>query len=153
MKTKYLVTAFAASCLSLAALPVASQEMSYPEKCKGMDIAKMGTSSGGGMKMDMSSGGDMKMDMPMDQMGDYQKATMEGMKSMHDDMMQGMMQKDPDVAFVCGMIAHHMGAIAMSEAELKYGDNKAAKDMAKKVIAAQKKEIAYMTKWVEKEAK
>lgn len=66
MKTKYLLTAFAASCLSLAALPASSQEMTYPEKCKGMDMAKMGTSSGGGMKMDMSSGGDMKMDMPMD---------------------------------------------------------------------------------------
>ncbi|WP_431323569.1 CopM family metallochaperone [Rhizobium sp. YTU87027] len=152
MKAKHLFTAFAASCLALAALPAVAQEMSYPEKCKGMDMAKMDTSSGGGTKMDMSSG-DMKMDMPMDKMGDYQKAVMEGMKSMHDDMMQGMTQKDPDVAFVCGMIAHHMGAIAMSEAELKYGDNKAAKDMAKKVIAAQKKEIAYMTKWVEKEAK
>lgn len=78
---------------------------------------------------------------------------MEGMKSMHDDMMQGMMQKDADVAFVCGMIAHHMGAISMSEAELKYGDNKEAKAMARKVIDAQKKEIAQMTKWVNKEAK
>jgi len=152
MKTTLLFAACAASLLSLAATAMA-QEMSYPEKCKGMDMAKMGTSSGGGMKTDMSSGGDMKMDMPMDQMGDYQKAVMGDMKSMHDDMMQGMMQKDPDVAFVCGMIAHHMGAIAMSEAELKYGDDKAAKDMAKKVIAAQKKEITYMTKWVEKEAK
>jgi len=133
----------ATALLSLAPLAASAQEMTYPEKCKtaGMDLSKMG----------MSSGGDMKMgDMPM---GDYQKATMEGMKSMHDDMVQGMMQKDPDVAFVCGMIAHHMGAITMSEAELKYGDDKAAKDMAKKVIAAQKKEIAYMTKWVEKEAK
>lgn len=143
MKTKHLFTAFAASCLSLAALPAAAQEMTFPEKCKGMDMANMGTSSGGGTKMDM----------PMDKMGDYQKAVMNGMKSMHDDMMTGMMQKDPDLAFVCGMIAHHMGAIKMSEAELKYGDNKAAKDMAKKVIAAQKKEIAYMAKWVDKEAK
>lgn len=142
MKTKLLFTALAASLLSLAATAMA-QEMSYPEKCKGMDMAKMGTSSGGGMKMDM----------PIGEMGAYQKATMEGMKSMHDDMIQGMMQKDADVAFVCGMIAHHMGAISMSEAELKYGDNKEAKAMARKVIDAQKKEIAQMTKWVNKEAK
>ncbi|OWV92733.1 DUF305 domain-containing protein [Rhizobium sp. R72] len=152
MKTRLLVTTVAASLLSLAATAMA-QEMIYPEKCKGMDMAQTGTPSSGGMKTDMSSGGDMKMDMPMENMGDYQKAAMEGMKSMHDNMMQGMMQKDPDVAFVCGMIAHHMGAITMSEAELKTGDNKAAKAMAKKVIAAQKKEIADMTKWVDKEAK
>ncbi|WP_028748542.1 DUF305 domain-containing protein [Rhizobium mesoamericanum] len=152
MKAKLLFAACTVSLLSLAATATA-QEMSYPEKCKAMDMAKTDTSSGGGMKMNMSSGGDMKMDMPMDQMGDYQKAVMGDMKSMHDDMMQGMMQKDPDVAFVCGMIAHHMGAINMSEAELKYGDDKAARAMAKKVIAAQKKEIAEMNKWLDKEAK
>ncbi|MFF0924502.1 DUF305 domain-containing protein [Rhizobium leguminosarum] len=133
----------ATALLSLVPLTASAQEMTYPEKCKtaGMDMSKMG----------MSMDGDMKMgDMPM---GDYQKASMEGMKSMHSNMMQGMMQKDADVAFVCGMIAHHMGAISMSEAELKYGDNKEAMTMARKVIDAQKKEIAQMTKWVNKEAK
>ncbi len=40
MKTKYLFTAFAASCLSLAALPAIAQEMTYPEKCKGMTWQK-----------------------------------------------------------------------------------------------------------------
>ncbi|MGO7632689.1 CopM family metallochaperone [Rhizobium leguminosarum] len=133
----------ATALLSLVPLAASAQEMTYPEKCKtaGMDMSKMG----------MSMDGDMKMgDMPM---GDYQKASMEGMKSMHGNMMQGMMQKDADVAFVCGMIAHHMGAISMSEAELKYGDNKEAMAMARKVIDAQKKEIAQMTKWVNQEAK
>ncbi|MDK4724955.1 CopM family metallochaperone [Rhizobium phaseoli] len=127
----------AAVVTPFALLPVqASAQMAYPDKCKS---EAMNTSSGG--------------DMPTGEMTDYQKASMEGMKSMHDDMMQGMMNKDADVAFICGMIAHHMGAISMSEAELKYGDDKAAKAMAKKVIAAQKKEIADMTKWVEKQVK
>lgn len=78
---------------------------------------------------------------------------MEGMKSMHMNMMQGMMMKDADVAFVCGMIAHHMGAISMSEVELKYGDNEWAKKTAQKIIDAQTKEIAEMTEWLDKEAK
>jgi uncharacterized protein (DUF305 family) len=78
---------------------------------------------------------------------------MEGMKTMGMNMMQGMMKKDADVSFVCGMIAHHMGAISMSEVELKYGDNDEAKQMAQKVIEAQKKEIEEMSKWVDKEVK
>ena len=138
-----IATVGATALLLLVPLTVSAQEMTYPDKCKteGMDMSKMGMSMGEEMKMG---------DMPM---GDYQKASMDGMKSMHMNMMQGMMQKDADVAFVCGMIAHHMGAISMSEAELKYGDNKEAKAMARKVIDAQKKEIAQMTKWVNNEAK
>ncbi|OWV87877.1 DUF305 domain-containing protein [Rhizobium sp. N122] len=136
----------AMALLSLAPLAASAQEMAYPEKCKaeGMDTTKMGASMGGHMKMG---------DMPTGEMTDYQKAAMDGMKSMHMNMMQGMMKKDADVSFVCGMIAHHIGAISMSEAELKYGENKEAKAMARKVIEAQKKEIAQMTKWVNKEAK
>ena len=54
-----------------------------------------------------------------------------GMKSMN----MNMMKDDADVAFACGMIAHHMGAISMAEVELKHGDNdemKAAADGALK---------------------
>ncbi|MBX4958440.1 CopM family metallochaperone [Rhizobium lentis] len=132
-----------AALASLAILPSASSAqstMAYPEKCKsqGMDMSKA----------DMSMNG-----MPTGEMTDYQKASMNGMKDMHMNMMQGMMKKDADVSFVCGMIAHHMGAISMSEVELEYGDNDEAKQMAKKVIEAQKKEIEEMSKWVDKEAK
>ena len=67
--------------------------------------------------------------------------------------MQGMMAKDFDVAFVCGMIVHHQGAIDMANAELKNGDDKWAKDMAQTVIDAQTKEIADMTALLEKQAK
>lgn len=45
---------------------------------------------------------------------------MSGMKSMHNDMMAGVMSSDPDVAFAKGMIAHHQGAIQMSETQLKW---------------------------------
>ncbi|QRM45124.1 DUF305 domain-containing protein [Rhizobium sp. BG4] len=141
-KTPFLAAFAAAAAISVIAMPTMAQEMAYPDKCKmegGMDMSKMDMS-----KMDMSGMGEMT---------DYQKASMEGMKSMHMNMMQGMMKKDADVSFICGMIAHHMGAISMSEVELKYGDNKEAKEMAQKVIDAQKKEITEMTKWLDKEAK
>lgn len=142
MNTFSKLTLAAAGALSmLAVMPAASfAEMAYPEKCRSeMDMSKM----------DMMSG-DMGMG---DMMTDYQKASMEGMKSLHMNMMQGMMKKDADVAFVCGMIAHHMGAISMSEVELKYGDNEWAKKSAQKIIDAQTKEIAEMTEWLDKEAK
>jgi uncharacterized protein (DUF305 family) len=59
----------------------------------------------------------------------------------------------PERNAVCGMIAHHMGAISMSEAELKYGDNKWAKQTARKISDAQKKEIEEMSQWLDEEAK
>lgn len=146
MKTLVRISLAAAGALSLLAImPAASfAEMAYPEKCK----SEMAMS-----KTDMMSDG-MSGDMGMgDMMTDYQKASMEGMKTMHMDMMQGMMKKDADVAFVCGMIAHHMGAISMSEVELKYGDNEWAKKTAQKIIDVQTKEIAEMNEWLDKEAK
>lgn len=142
MNTLVRVSLAAVGALSLlATVPAASfAQMAYPEKCKSeMDMSKM----------DMMSG-DMGMG---EMMTDYQKASMEGMKSMHMNMMQGMMKKDADVAFVCGMIAHHMGAISMSEVELEYGDNEWARKTAQKIIDAQTKEIAEMTEWLDKEAK
>lgn len=124
----------------LIAVPFASAaETSFPEVCKS----------------------DMMMDMGADQskmmMGmmseDHQKAGMPGMMQMDKDMLQGMMKKDADVAFVCGMIAHHQGAIDMANVELKHGDNAWAKEMAQKVIDAQTKEIADMTAWLKDNAK
>ena len=124
----------ATSCAALLAValstagPDLAQELKFPEKCKG-DMSMSG---------DMMQGHDMgKMDMS--NMPDHQKESMEGMKSMDINMMQGMMKKDPDVAFNCGMIAHHMGAISMAETELKHGKDKASKARAQQIIDAQKK--------------
>jgi uncharacterized protein (DUF305 family) len=92
-------------------------------------------------------------DMDMSGMDEAQKASMAAMMKMHPAMMQGMMAKDPDVAFACGMIAHHQGAIDMAEVELKFGDNDEAKQMAQKIIDAQKMEITEFTQWLEANAK
>jgi uncharacterized protein (DUF305 family) len=120
------------------ATSAAAQEMIYPDKCKS----------------EMSSGGDMSMQgHQMSGMAEFQKESIDGMKAMNMNMMQGMMKKDPDVAFACGMIAHHMGAISMAKVELKHGDNAEIKAKAQKIIDDQSKEIEELTTWVEKEVK
>lgn len=90
------------------------------------------------------------MQSMMDGMGEHQKAFMEGMMQTHDPMMQGMMAEDPDVAFLCGMIPHHQGAISMARVELEHGDSDEAKQMAQMIIDAQEKEIAEMIQMIEK---
>jgi uncharacterized protein (DUF305 family) len=54
---------------------------------------------------------------------------------------------DADKDFAMMMISHHQGAIDMAEVELKYGKDAALKEMAKKIIDAQKKEIEDFKKW------
>jgi uncharacterized protein (DUF305 family) len=90
--------------------------------------------------------------MDMSAMDPHQRAAMEGMMETDRNMMQGMMADDPDVAFVCGMIAHHQGAIVMAEVELEYGDDEAMKQLAEEIIAAQTREIADMKAWLDENA-
>jgi len=96
----------------------------------------------------MDSGKAGSMQMPMD---DAHAALMSGMDAMDKNMTTGMNAKDLDVAFVCGMIPHHQGAIDMAKAELQYGDDPWVKQMAQNVIDAQTKEIADMKDWLAKQ--
>ena len=88
----------------------------------------------------------------MEGMNEAQQASMQAMMKMNGPMMAAHAIKDPDLAFHCGMIAHHAGAIAMAEVELKYGDDEQSKEMAQKIIDAQGPEIEEMTAWVEENA-
>ena len=72
------------------------------------------------------------------------------MKSMHDDMMKGISQQNPDTAFAAGMLPHHQGAVKMAEIELKYGTDKRLRELAQDIIRAQNAEIAFMKRWLEK---
>ncbi len=72
-------------------------------------------------------------------------------KAAHEKMMRdmgGALTGNADRDFVQGMIPHHQGAIDMAEVELKYGKDPAIKKLARDIIAAQKKEIAFMRKWL-----
>jgi uncharacterized protein (DUF305 family) len=89
----------------------------------------------------------------MSGMNDMQKAYAEGMDRMHPAMMAGVMAADPDVAFVCGMIPHHQGAIDMAKVVLQYGKDPWVRELAQKIIDAQTGEIADMNKWLADHAK
>lgn len=67
------------------------------------------------------------------------------MQRMQDLMMAAHGIADPDLQFLCGMIPHHQGAIAMSKMLLDKGKDAATRQMAEDIIAAQTKEIAEMT--------
>lgn len=77
------------------------------------------------------------------------------MPSQHTHMSQMMVGddikgKNADVNFVKGMIAHHQGAVTMSEQELQYGKDPQMRQLAQQIIKAQKKEIQYMQTWLQK---
>lgn len=135
LKTMALALTVAAPILTT---PAQSMEMTLPAACK---------------KPDHSMSTHQQMDMSGMPMKDFQKDFMSGMQEMDPAMMQGMMQETADAAFICGMIAHHMGAVQMARVELQYGKDDWARQLAQKIIDAQMKEIDDMTKWLEKKTK
>lgn len=58
------------------------------------------------------------------------------------------MTGDTDYDFAANMRMHHQMAVDMSEAQLKKGKNPEMLKMAKDIIAAQKKEIAVLDRWM-----
>jgi uncharacterized protein (DUF305 family) len=51
---------------------------------------------------------------------------------------------DADRDFVARMIPHHESAIAMAQAELRYGKNEQLRRMAQEIVVTQQQEIAAM---------
>ena len=143
---KHAAAALAVSAAILTSVHPAAADATFPDKCKGdmpmgsqqMPMGGQGSSTGQGSMADLT---------------DYQQASMEAMMSMNQQMMQGMMKDDPDVSFICGLIAHHFGAIDMAKVELEHGDNEEAKATAQKVIDDQTKEAERLTEWVDEEVK
>lgn len=92
--------------------------------------------------------GNKSMDMKgMDSKGMDMKAMMKN----NDDKMASMkMTGNADVDFAMMMRVHHQGAIDMAEAELRDGKDAQMRKLAKNIIAAQKKEIAQLDKFLTK---
>lgn len=120
-----------------------------PEECRTAVQAGGQMQNMQGMGM---SGMQQGMQGMMANMNEAQKGYMEAMMKMHGPMVAGMMIRDSDVAFICGMIPHHQSAVDMARVVLKTGDNAEAKKMAEKVIKDQEREIAEMKDWLKKNA-
>lgn len=69
---------------------------------------------------------------------------MEGMRKMQGMKMSGNHDKD----FAMMMKMHHQQALEMAQMELDHGKSPEMKAMAKKIIAAQKKEIGELERWI-----
>ena len=92
----------------------------------------------GGMKPGMAASAPMGS-------GNMDMKEMMGMKGMMGSL---PMSGNPDIDFAAMMRIHHLGAIDMAEAELKDGKNAEMRAVAKNIIAAQKKEIVQLEKFL-----
>jgi uncharacterized protein (DUF305 family) len=82
---------------------------------------------------------------PMDMKG----MDMQAMMKTNDEKMASMkMTGNADVDFAMMMRVHHQGAIDMAKAELRDGKNAQMRKLAKDIIAAQKREIAQLDKFL-----
>ena len=77
-----------------------------------------------------------------------QQAYAKSMDAMHDDMMLGIADPVPDMAFARGMLPHHMGAVDMAKIQLKYGTDAEMRKLAQDIIDAQQSEIERMQNWI-----
>ena len=103
-----------------------------------------------GQPMPAMKGNMPGMDMPSSSDGN---GSTTAFKAANDKMMKGMdvpLTGRTDQDFVAGMIPHHQGAVDMAQVELKYGKDPQMKKLAKDIIAAQRKEIAFMRDWQQK---
>jgi hypothetical protein len=88
---------------------------------------------------------------PAQQLSEASKAYDQAMQKMHKQMMVPY-TNDVDIDFVRGMIPHHQGAIEQAEVLLKYSKNPRLRRLAGGIIAAQKREIRFMEKWMKENA-
>lgn len=155
---RFTSTFTATLLLTLAgSMPSLAQETEFqlPSQCvAAQDHSQMGHGGNhGAHDMDMGAMDMTGMDaQPLEDMPEHVQENMRRMAITMPAMHQGMMNEDADVAFACGMIAHHQGAIDMAEVLLENGEDAEMRALAETIIAAQQAEIAEMTEWLAENA-
>ena len=108
--------------------------------------AQQGSAMANG-QMSMSAG---KMETPA-QAGGPLPASTQAFENNAAKMMKNMSAPgytgDTDADFVAHMIPHHQGAVDRADVGLRYGEDPEMRALAKNIIKAQKKEIAFMKRW------
>ncbi|TFL17270.1 DUF305 domain-containing protein [Jannaschia formosa] len=152
--TTILAAAAAATAFSM---PVRAQDADFqlPEQCP----AKSTT---GELDHSSMAHGDMHGNQPggmmdmrgadLEAMPEHARENMRRMMISMTAMHQGMIMEDADVAFACGMIAHHQGAVDMAQVLLEHGDDEQMIELAGEIIAAQVAEIERMKVWLAENA-
>jgi uncharacterized protein (DUF305 family) len=109
--------------LPLGALAMAAALLAVPAFTSAQEPAVSNPPAPSSMPMDHADMGDMNA---------HQHMSMTG---------------DADYDFAVNMRKHHQMAVTMAQAELKNGKNAEMRDMANKIIVAQRKEIAELDRW------
>lgn len=131
----FTLTSVALAAALAAVLPAAAQQMQGGERGGGMQHNMQGGSTQGGSSM----GGMQSMNMA--NMNAAQKEYHQAMEKMNKDMMQGMMDPDPGKSWMKQMIAHHQGAVEMSEVALKHSKDDDVRKEARKTKEQNEKDM------------
>ena len=77
-----------------------------------------------------------------------QQAYARSMDVLNGEMVLGIADPVPDMAFARGMLPHHIGAVEMANIQLKYGTDEEMRQLAQDIIDSQQIEIARMQQWI-----
>ncbi|PXW69126.1 hypothetical protein C7964_103640 [Loktanella sp. PT4BL] len=143
-----LATALAAAAFSLPAL-AQDTEFQLPEQCiTSSTMGEMDHSAMDHSAMGHSDGMMAPESADLSNSPEHVQVNMRKMMITMPAMEQGMMNEDPDVAFACGMIAHHQGAIDMAQVLIDHGDDPKMIKLAEEIMEAQVGEIELMKNWL-----
>ena len=77
-----------------------------------------------------------------------QQAYARSMDVLNGEMVLGIADPVPDMAFARGMLPHHIGAVEMGNIQLKYGTDEEMRQLAQDIIDGQQTEIEHMQQWI-----
>ena len=77
-----------------------------------------------------------------------QQAYTDSMDVLNGEMVLGIADPAPDMAFARGMLPHHIGAVEMAKIQLTYGTDDIMRQLAQDIIDTQQAEIERMQNWI-----